>query len=106
MMTNQNYQNDLKGFWGKRKQAREERDKGLAELSFSEKIAITESLQKDGRALQNAKSDTIGLNVTSPDAVNDLSLDLPFTQENFDEALNKVFPFTQELQDEQESSQT
>ena len=106
MMKNDNYQNDLKEFWGNRKRAREERDKQLAELSFSEKIAITESLQKDAKALENAKSDTIGLNVVSPDAVNALSLDLPFTQEDFNEALNKVFPFTQELQANQESSKT
>ena len=106
MMKNDNYQNDLKKFWENRKQAREERDKGLAELSFSEKIAITESLQRDGRALQNAKRDTIGLSLTSPDAVNTLSRDLLFTQEDFEKALNKVFPFTRELQADQESSKT
>lgn len=105
-MKKDSYQNDLKEFWENHKRAREERDKELTGLSFSEKIVITESLQKDGKALQNAKSGTTGLGVTSPDAANELSLDLPFTQEDFEGALNRVFPFTQELQDEQESSKT
>jgi len=105
-MKNNNSQRDLKEFWDSRRRAREERDKRLAELSFSEKIAITESLQKDALALQNAKSDVIGLRITSPNAVNNLSLELPFTQQDFNDALNRIFPFTQELQDEQELSQT
>ena len=105
-MKKENYQSDLKGFWENRKKAREERDKQLAELPFSDKVAITESLQKDAKAIESATSDSIGLWVTSPDAVNEIFLNLSFTQEDFEEALNKVFPFTETLRDEQELSRT
>ena len=105
-MENEHYRDDLKEFWSNRKRAREERDKQLAELPFSEKIAITESLQREARAIESAKCNTIGLGVTSPDALNHYPPEIIFTQSDFDAALNKVFPSTQELQDDQESSET
>lgn len=74
MMKNGSYQSDLRKFWENRKQAREERDRQLAELPFSDKVAIVKSLQKDAKAIENATMDSIGLRVKSPDAVNESSL--------------------------------
>lgn len=107
-MDNIYYLNDSKKFWENREKAREERDKRLARLTFSEKVAITEKLQKDEEALRFAKQEPkqFGLGVIPPDAMNELSIELPFTQAEFEEALDKVFPFTQELQADQESSKT
>ena len=107
-MNNTYYLKDSENFWGNREKAREARDKRLARLPFSEKVAITEKLQIDYQVLRNAKGEPkqFGLGEISPDAMNELSIEQPFTQEDFEEALNKVFPFTQELQADQELSKT
>ena len=107
-MENTYYLKDSKKFWETHKKAREARDKRLAELPFSIKVTITEKLQTDSEALRNArvKSKQFGLGEISPDAMNELSIEQPFTQEDFKEALNKVFPFAGELQADQESSKT
>ncbi len=107
-MENTYYLKDSKKFWETREKAREARDKRLAELPFSIKVTITEKLQTDSEVLRNAKgkSKHFGLGGIPPDAMNELSIEQPFTQENFEEALNKVFPFTGELQADQESSKT
>ena len=108
MMDNVYYLKDSKKFWETHEKAREARDKRLARLPFSEKVAITEKLQTDSEVLQKAKGKPIqfGLGEIPPDAMNELSIEQPFTQEDFEEALKKVFPFTQELQADQESSKT
>jgi len=101
------YLKDSKKFWETRKKAREEREKRLARLPFSEKAAIVEKLQIDYEALRNTRKnpEQFGLGEL-PDATNELSIEYPFTQVDFEEALNKVFSFTQELQSDQESSKT
>lgn len=97
------YLKDSKEFWEVRKKAREANDKRLARLPFSEKVAMTEKLQADYELLRNAReTNQFGLG-DIPEAMNELSIELPFTQADSDEALNKVFPFTQELQADQES---
>ncbi|MBA7651608.1 hypothetical protein ES703_59427 [subsurface metagenome] len=89
------YLKDSKKFWENREKAREARDKDLARLTFSEKAGITEKLQTDYKTLQNAKEEPkqFGLGEIPPDAMNELSLEQSFTQEDFDEALDKAFPF-------------
>lgn len=69
---------------------------------------MAEQLQADYEVLQSAqrKSEQFGLGEIPPDAMNELHIEQPFTQEDFGEALNKVFPFTQELQADQESLRT
>jgi len=69
---------------------------------------MAEKLQADYEVLQNAKreSEQFGLGEIPPDAMNELHIEQPFTQVDFKEALNKVFPFTQELQADQESLKT
>ena len=108
MMDNVFSQQDSKRFWEKHNKGRQARDKQLAGLPFSEKVAMTEKLQADYEVLRNSKEDSgqFGLGEMSPDAMNELSIERRFTQGDFDEALNKVFPFTQELQGDQESSGT
>ncbi len=107
MMDNVYYLKDSKKFWGTREKAREAKDKRLARLPFSEKVAMTEKIQADYELLRNAKGKTKQFGLGDiPDATNELSIELPFTEEDFAEALNKVFPFTQELQADQESSKT
>lgn len=55
---------------------------------------------------QPINEDKFGLGQIPPDASNELFLDPSFTKEDFKEALNKVFPFTQILLDDEESSRT
>ncbi len=102
-MSKEYYQKDLKKFWENREKARGKRDKDLARLTFSEKAAITEKLKIDYEVLQKAKEKPrlFGLGEMPPDAVNEISLEQSFTQEDFNEALDKVFPFTQAFQNEQ-----
>jgi len=107
-MDNNNYLEDSKKFWGNYEKAREERDNKLARLPFSEKAAIVEKLQTDYEALQNTKKEKpeqFGFEMP-PDASNVVSLDLPFTKEAFEGALKKVFPLSQALIDDEESSKT
>lgn len=52
------------------------------------------------------KQEQFGLGELSPDASNVVSLDLSFTKETFEEALKKVFPLSQALLDDEESSKT
>lgn len=101
-----NYLKDSKKFWGIYKKARGERDKKLAALPFSEKAAITEKLQIDYEVLQNTKGkpSQFGFGKMPPDVSNVVSLDLPFTKEAFEGALDKVFPLSQALLDDEESS--
>jgi len=100
------YLKDSKEFWGKREKAREAKDKRLARLPFSEKVAMTEKIQADYELLRNAReTNQFGLG-DIPEAMNELSIELPFIQADYEEALKKVFPFTQELQADQESSKT
>lgn len=47
-----------------------------------------------------------GLGELPPYASNVVSLDLSFTKESFEEALKKVFPLSQALLDDEESSKT
>ena len=53
-----------------------------------------------------AEQEQFGLGEIPPDASNVLSLATLFTKEDFGEALDKVFPLTQVLLDEEESSKT
>lgn len=107
-MNNNHYLEDSKKFWGNYEKAREERDKKLARLPFSEKAAIVEKLQTDYEALQNTKKEKLeqfGFEMP-PDASNVVSLDLSFTKEAFEGALEKVFPLSQALLDDEESLRT
>ena len=85
-----NYLKDSKKFWGTYKKARGERDKKLAELPFSEKAAMTEKIQADYEVLRNAQGESkqFGLGEISPDAMNELSIKQPFTQKDFENALD------------------
>ena len=92
-MKNGNYQNDLKKFWEKHNQARNGRDEYLTGLTFSEKIAITENLLMNGRAIKGIKADILGLNIKSPDAVNIVPLEMPLHQDEFGISLqSEIFP--------------
>lgn len=106
-MDNIYYTKDSKKFWETHKKARHIRDKKLAKLPFSEKTAMAERIQADYEVLRNARdeSNQFGLG-DIPDATNELSTELSCTQSDFEEALNKLFPFTQELQADRESSKT
>jgi len=99
------YLKDSKRFWETHKKARQVRDKKLAKLPFSEKTAMAERIQADYEVLRNTRDESkqFGLG-DMPDATNELSTELPFTPLDFEEALNNVFPFTQELQAARESS--
>lgn len=55
---------------------------------------------------QPINEEGFGLGQIPPDASNELHLDPTFTKEDFEEALNKVFPFTLALPEDQESSET
>ena len=101
------YLKDSKKFWENYDKAREERDKKIARLPFSEKAAMAEKIQADYEVLRNAKDESkqFGLGDIH-DATNELSIELPSSPSDFEEALNKVFPFTQELQADRESSKT
>jgi len=101
------YLKDSKKFWDTRKKARHSKDKKLISLPFTEKAAMSERIQADYELLRNAKdpSNQFGLGVI-PDAINELSIELLFTPLDFEEVLNNAFPFTQELQDNLESSKT
>lgn len=92
----------LKGsrkFWETHERARKAKDKKLARLPFSEKAAIAEKIQADYEVLRNARDESKQFGLGDiPDATNELSIESPFAQSDFEEALNKVFPFTQELQ--------
>lgn len=101
-MDNIYYLKDSKEFWETHEEARKARDKRLAGLPFSKKAAISAKLQVDYEVMRNAREE-FGLGEIPPDAMNDLSIEQPFTQEDFKTALNKIFPFTQELQADQES---
>lgn len=103
-MNEANYLKDSEKFWETHRQAKEKRNKKLASLSFSEKTDITERLQMDYEILQNAK-EQFGLGKVA-NSETDISVEHIFTQADFDNALNKVFPFTQELQAGQESPKT
>ncbi len=103
-MSEVNYLKDSEKFWGTHRKAREVRNKKLASLSFSEKTDITERLQMDYEILQNTH-EQFGLGEVS-NSETEISVEHTFTQADFDNALNKIFPFTQELQADQESSQT
>ena len=101
------YPKDSKKFWETHKKARQVKDKKIARLPFSEKAAMAEKIQADYEVLRNAKDESkqFGLGDIL-DATNELSIELPSTPADFEEALNKVFPFTQELQADRESSKT
>ena len=92
MMSKDYYLKDSKKYWETYKKAREARDKELAKLPFSEKVAITEKLQIDAEVLRNAKEKPIGLGETPLEAVNKVSIKQPFLQHDFEAALDKVFP--------------
>jgi len=99
------YLKDSKKFWETHKKARQAKDKKLARLPFSEKAAMGEKIQADYEVLQNAKDESRQFGLGDiPDATNELSTELPFTPLDFEEALNNIFPFTQELQAARESS--
>ena len=106
-MDNMYYLKDSKKFWETHKKARQVRDKKLTKLPFSEKTAMAERIQADYEVLQNAKDESkqFGLGDIL-DATNALSTELCFTPSDFEQALDKVFPFTQELQADRESSKT
>ena len=98
------YLKDSKKFWETHKKARQVKDKKIARLPFSEKAAMAEKIQADYEVLRNAKDESKQFGLGDiPDATNELSTELPFTPSDFEEALNKVFPFTQELQADLES---
>ena len=103
-MSEVNYLKNSEKFWETHKKAREARNRKLASLSFSEKADITERLQMDYEILQDSK-EKFGLGEVS-NSVTEISIEHTFTQADFDNALNKVFPFTKELQADQESSKT
>ena len=107
-MDKDNYLKDSKKFWGNYEKARKEQDNKLARLPFSEKAAIVAKLQTDYKVLQNTqeKPGQFGLGEIPPGASNVVSLDLPFTKEVFEGALEKVFPLSQALLDNEESSKT
>ena len=106
-MSNIYYLKDSKKFWETHKNARQLRDKKLTKLPFSKKTAMAERIQADYEVLRNSKDDSkqFGLGVIL-DAANELSIELSFTPSDFEEALNELFPFTQELQAYLESSKT
>ncbi|MGD9117295.1 MAG: hypothetical protein PVJ08_00940 [Dehalococcoidia bacterium] len=106
MMSDAFYLKDSKKFWETRKKAREAKDKRLARLPFSEKAVMTERIQADYEVLRNARgeSNQFGISEIPPDAINELSFAQPFGQGVLEQDLNKAFPFTQELQADQESS--
>ncbi len=52
------------------------------------------------------EQEQFGLGELPPDASNMVSLDLSFTKESFEEALKRVFPLSQALLDDEESSKT
>jgi hypothetical protein len=99
------YPKDSKKFWETHNKARQIRDKKLANLPFAEKTAIAERIQADYEALRNANDESrqFGLGYI-PDATNELRIELSFTPSDFEEAINELFPFTQELQANLESS--
>ena len=55
---------------------------------------------------KTVEQEQFGLGELSPDASNVASLDLSFTKKDFEEALKKVFPLSQALLDDEESSKT
>jgi len=93
MMSKANYQNDLMNFWKYRKEAREESDKKIAELTFSEKIAITEKLLEKGKSLIGLKNSSIAFDLHSPDAMTELSSESLSNKEEFNNLLYIEFPF-------------
>jgi len=107
-MDNIYYLKDSKKFWGTREKARKAKDKKLARLPFLEKVAMTEKIQADYEVLRNAKGESkqFGLGEIPSDAMNELSIEQPFTQKDFENALDKVFPFIEGAQADQESSKT
>ncbi len=50
-----NYVKDTKAFWQERKRARQNLDKKLSSLPFSEKLVITEKMRENHGALHRAK---------------------------------------------------
>jgi len=106
-MENNYYLKDSKKFWETHKNAREAKDQRLAKLSFSEKVDMAEKIQADYEVLQNVRWETRQFGLGDiPNATNELSIESPFTQADFEEALNKVFPFSRELQADQELLKT
>jgi len=106
-MDNVFYLKDSEKFWETHKKARKARDRRLARFPFSEKVIMAEKLQMDYEILRNAGAEAKQFGLGDiPDAMNEVSIELPFSQIDFGEALNKVFPFTQELQADEESSRT
>ncbi len=103
-MSEVNYPKDSEKFWETHRKAKEARNRKLASLSFSEKADMVERLQMDYEILQEAK-EQFGLGDVS-NSVTEISIEHTFTRADFDNALNKVFPFTRELQSDQESSKT
>ena len=65
-------------FWEKHEEARAQRDKKLARLPFSEKLAILERLKIDCEVLQNAKEELVGLRMPNS-ACNTLPADCSST---------------------------
>lgn len=96
-MESKSYQNDLKKFWENRNRAREKRDEEMARLPFSEKIAIIENLQRDGKLIQAARDQIIGLRITNSDVVNELRVNESFSTSAFEQD----FPFTEQLRSPQ-----
>jgi hypothetical protein len=104
-MVNIYYLKDSKKFWETHKKARQLRDKKLAKLPFSEKTAISERIQADYEVLRNSNDESKQFGLGDiPHATNELSIELSFTPSDFEEAINELFPFTQELQANLESS--
>jgi hypothetical protein len=92
MMKKANYQTGLENFWKTRKEAREEYDSKIKNLSFSEKIAITEKLQENSKILIDLKSSTTSFTISSPEAFNETSPIGDYTQEDGNIMLYKVIP--------------
>lgn len=55
MMKKANYVRDSKKFWRTREKARDNLDKRLANLSYSEKVTIMGKMQANHASLRNAK---------------------------------------------------
>lgn len=98
-MNSTHYLNDSSKFWEIHNEAREERDKKLARLSFTKKADITERLQADEKVLRYAKKKLgqFGLGSLTPDAMNEVSAGYSFTRGDVEIKLNKEPLFNEEL---------
>ena len=95
-MSEINYLKNSKKFWENHRQSKENRNKIMKNLSFSEKADITEMLQTDYELLQDAR-EQFGLGEVSSSETK-VSSERTFSQADFNNALNKGFTFTQDLQ--------